>query len=421
MTRSIAAVCVLFLVALLAHPILAADPAPSSKPAPATTQSSTVSPDAAAVLAKVGDAYSKLKSIQQTGNLNGNFDVDGQKNDEKAEFTYSYAAPNQFRHEVKGEALIGSTGEKFYIYTKDKNLYMMADAPKGKVMSDDLPDPFAQVVGAQNVSLALALSKDPAAELTKSYGKISKVDDVKVDDKAYTALSMTNEKGPSATLLIDPSTSLVRRAIVDLSADIIAHGAPNVKKALVTVDYATTTPNATTQPDQFAWAPPAGAKDANEAPAGGGEEDEASKALTGKPAPDFKLKGLDDKEVTLADLKGSVVVLDFWATWCGPCVASLPKLDKMYQDKKGDGVKVFAVNQGEEKAAAEAFVKAKSLSVPVLLDSDSKVGELYKAHAIPETVVIGKDGIVKKVFVGAGPDTAKQLVAAVEAANKASK
>ena len=400
---------------------------PAALKAPAATEPAetpaVVTPEAAAVVKKMSDAYAGLKSLSLVGSLSGDFDVAGQKEKQSTNFTSSFTAPNKFKHEVKEDAVLGSTGEQLYVYAKARNVYLTADAPKGKVMSDDLPQPFAQLIGAQNVSLALALSKDPAAELSKSYGKIDKAADVKEGDKSYTALNCTNLQpgAPQTTLLIDPQTNLVRRAVIDMSPNIKAQGAPDVKKALVTIDYTASTVNAPTKPEQFAWAPPAGAKDAKQMQQGGGSEGGAATALEGKPAPAFKLKGLDDKDVDLASLKGKVVVLDFWATWCGPCVGSLPKLDKLYQDKKGDGVQIFAVNQAEPKEKVQDFVKQKSLSVPVLLDSDSNVGQSYKADAIPETVVIGKDGNVRKVFVGAGPDTEQKLREAVEAAQKAAK
>jgi thiol-disulfide isomerase/thioredoxin/outer membrane lipoprotein-sorting protein len=386
----------------------------------AATKPAQVSPEASAVIKKVADAYTKLKSLDLVGKLTGELDIGGQKKDEKAEFTSSFAAPNSFKHEIKDEELVGSTGEKLYVYGKGTNMYLMVDAPKGKVLSADLPDPFPDLIGGQNVSLVLALSIDPSAELTKAYSVVNKKDDVKIDDKAYTALELKEPKaGPSATVLIDPETNLIRRAVLDFSADAIAKGAQDVKKALVTIDYVKTTPNPATQPTQFAWVPPAGAKDMAKQDESGG--DAPAMALKGKPAPAVKLKGLDDKEVSLADLKGSVVVLDFWATWCGPCVGSLPHLDKLYQDKKADGVKVFAVNQREDKELVAGFMKSKNLSVPVLLDSEGKAGDEYKANAIPETVVVGKDGVVKEVFIGAGPGTEKELHEAVEKAMKEAK
>lgn len=425
MTRTLASISIAGL-ALAAAVVFAADPvkpaAPATAPAevaPPTTAPAEISPEAATVLEGLGAAYSKLKRLDLVGSLAGDFDVAGRQENNKVDFSTAFQAPNKFRHDVKDEALLGSTGEKFYIFMKEPNMYLLKDAPKSKVMSDELPDPFAELIGGQNLSLVLALSQNPSEELTRSYRKIEKSADVKVGDKSYTALSMSNNAGsPKATVLIDPATSLVRRATIDISEQLVSQGAPEVKKAQVTIDYTSSTPDAAAEPapDAFAWTPPAGAKDAAQQQQGG--EAGPAAALEGKPAPDFKLKGLDDQDVALADLKGQVVVLDFWATWCGPCVVSLPKIDKLHQEKKDAGVKVFAVNLREDKELVQGFMTSKKLSLPVLLDSEGATGEAYQAQAIPQTVVIGKDGTIAKVFVGAGPNTEAQIREAVETALK---
>jgi peroxiredoxin len=157
---------------------------------------------------------------------------------------------------------------------------------------------------------------------------------------------------------------------------------------------------------------------ANEGPGGDGAAAPSSE-LEGKPAPQFALKDMAGKDVKLADLKGQVVVLDLWATWCPPCRASLPHLDKLHEQVKDKGVKVFAVNVREEKPDVEQFVEQTKLKTPVLLDSQGEVSEKYKANAIPQTVVIGKDGKVAKVFVGfGGEESARALREAVEKAMK---
>src|SRR5205823_6546408 len=143
------------------------------------------------------------------------------------------------------------------------------------------------------------------------------------------------------------------------------------------VDYPTIAPDTEFSKEQFAWTPPPGAADAAAAQEGGGPAAE----LAGKPAPSFALKDLDGKDVKLADLKGSVVVLDFWATWCGPCVMSLPGLDQINGQVKEAGVKIFAVNQAEDKDLVSGFMKGKNLTLPVLLDTDSKVSDSFKVQA----------------------------------------
>ena len=146
--------------------------------------------------------------------------------------------------------------------------------------------------------------------------------------------------------------------------------------------------------------------------AGEGDEEPAT-ALAGKPAPDFKLGTLDGKEMSPSKLKGKVIVLDFWATWCPPCRASLPHLDKFYQEHKAAGVEVFAINLQEDKEKVQEFVTKTKLGVPVVLDLEGKTAEPYMAQGIPETVVIGKDGKIVKVFVGFDEKTSPAALAKV--------
>jgi peroxiredoxin len=136
--------------------------------------------------------------------------------------------------------------------------------------------------------------------------------------------------------------------------------------------------------------------------------------MAGKDAPDFKLNGMDGAPVTLADQRGSVVVLDFWATWCGPCRAALPGLNQIYKDLREKGLKVYAVDLEESKETIQPVAAKLIPDVPVLLDENSAVSKRYGVSGIPQTVVIGKDGKVKKVFIGSGNEA--KIRAAVEAA-----
>ncbi len=136
--------------------------------------------------------------------------------------------------------------------------------------------------------------------------------------------------------------------------------------------------------------------------------------LVGKPAPDFTLSDLAGKQVKLSELRGSVVLLDFWATWCGPCVMSLPALEKIHQEYSGRGLKVLALNQAEDKEKVSKFIEDKKLTMTVLLD-EGTAAKAYQVNAIPMQAMIGKDGTVKKVSIGfnpAGEDELKKLIEA---------
>jgi thiol-disulfide isomerase/thioredoxin len=217
------------------------------------------------------------------------------------------------------------------------------------------------------------------------------------------------------TLLLDKDTHLVRRAMLDMTKVLESQGAADVKEASITIDYPSVKPGAAVKPEQFAWTPPSDAKDMAKEQAAS-EGDEPAMALQKKPAPEFTLKGLDDKDVSLKDQKGSVVVLDFWATWCPPCREGLPHIDKLAKDYKDKGVKAFAIDLQEKKDQVQKYVTDNKLELPALLDTEGKTAKAYSVTGIPQTVIIGKDGVVQKVFIGLTPE--EEVKAAIDAALK---
>lgn len=383
------------------------------------TRSSVTQPsaDAAALLERIGETYAKLQSAQFNGHVTGEFDVNGKKTTQDLSFTSSFRAPNQFRHEMKGDVLVGSTGQKVYAYQPDHHAYLSVDAPQERGALSDWPRAVTGILEQQNPSLLLVLTRSAAGDLKDLAPEISRLADTNWDGIAYATLRFELPSDHQLiTMLVDPRTSLLRQVKFDLRKSLEARGAVDVKTAEVTVDYTRVSANPPVGDTQFAWTPPADATLVSakaQEPVMADDEGAAAQALVGKPAPDFTLPGLDGKPVKLSSAKGSVVVLDFWATWCGPCVRSLPHLDQLYKEQAPKGLKVYAVNLQEEKEAVKAFVEKKKWTLPVLLDSQGDVGKQYGADAIPETVIVGKDGTVKKVFIGAGPDSEEQIKAVV--------
>ena len=159
----------------------------------------------------------------------------------------------------------------------------------------------------------------------------------------------------------------------------------------------------------------------------GGDDDGGSEAdLIGKPAPDFTLAALDGSgNVTLSNLEGNIVILDFWATWCGPCKLGLPLLNEFdaWAQKEGLNVKVFALNVWEDgdaeavKKTVSTFWKDNKYATAVLLGSgDDAISKSYGVKGIPATFVIGPDGTVLESHIGYDKNMVEVLKKSVDGA-----
>jgi len=120
--------------------------------------------------------------------------------------------------------------------------------------------------------------------------------------------------------------------------------------------------------------------------------------LVGKPAPDFSLDTLDGKHIALADLRGKVVLLDFWATWCGPCRAALPHTQDLV-DHAAPGLVVLTVDVKEKDDIIQKFMQDNRYTYPVLLDRDGAIIKAYGVTGIPSYIIIDRDGTLKAFWV----------------------
>ena len=119
------------------------------------------------------------------------------------------------------------------------------------------------------------------------------------------------------------------------------------------------------------------------------------------PAPDFSFPNLDGNKVSLTDYRGKVVLLNIWATWCAPCVAEMPSMQKLYQELKDEGFLILAVSLDESGVeAVKPFVEKHKLEFPVLLDTKGEIKSLYQITGIPESFIIDKSGTIVEKIVG---------------------
>lgn len=117
-------------------------------------------------------------------------------------------------------------------------------------------------------------------------------------------------------------------------------------------------------------------------------------------APDFVLKSGTGQNVRLKELRGQVVMINFWATWCGPCREEMPQLDRIYKQYRASGFTLLGVNVDDKADSASAMAKRLGVSFPILFDTEKKVSRLYDVNTMPSTLLIDRNGRLRHVQQG---------------------
>ena len=151
------------------------------------------------------------------------------------------------------------------------------------------------------------------------------------------------------------------------------------------------------------------------------EDDIATTTLVkeGDKAPNFTVEMIDGKKITLSELKGKVVVVNFWATWCPPCRQELKVVEKELINRfKGKDFVFLPISRGEQAKTVEAFREQNGYTFPMGLDPMQEIYKKYASNYIPRTFVVGKDGKIIYVSVGYTPEEFGQMVKTIEKALK---
>jgi peroxiredoxin len=117
-------------------------------------------------------------------------------------------------------------------------------------------------------------------------------------------------------------------------------------------------------------------------------------------APDFTLKSQNGDNIKLSELRGKVILINFWASWCGPCRQEMPELDQLYQHYRSLGFTILGVNVEENSDAAKSLLKDVRVTFPILFDNTNKVSDLYKVQGMPSTIIVDRDGNKRYRYIG---------------------
>ncbi|MFQ5430878.1 MAG: TlpA disulfide reductase family protein [Nitrospinota bacterium] len=118
------------------------------------------------------------------------------------------------------------------------------------------------------------------------------------------------------------------------------------------------------------------------------------------PAPEFSVSDLEGKKASIAEYKGKPLIINFWATWCVPCIQEMPELEKLYKERKKDGLELLMINAKESKEVVSKYIKEKGYTFRVLIDEEGKVLRQYQVFGLPSTFFIDDKGVVQYFYMG---------------------
>lgn len=370
------------------------------------------------VLEKLSTYVQGLKSVQVDLVLTMNIKAQGVDQEMVTDQTVSIQKPNKMAMvltEGMGGSDLYSDGKDMVTYLPMTKKYLIEDAPES--FNDMSPTSMIglQLMGLPAPGIVSHLwSDDPLAALTEHAETVTYLGTTEMNEQPYHKLEMVLETADMEIWISDSDKPVIHRIVPDMEktiAEIKKEKGPQLGEIelKVNIDVKDWKYNPDLSADIFTFTPPAGvslASTQNELLGRGQRPSQQpdSSGLVGKPAANFTLELLDGGQFELANEKGeSIVILDFFATWCGPCRQIMPSLEALAEEYRDKNVKLIAVNLGETRAQIKSFLSDQGIHPTVVLDKSGRTANDYMVRGIPQTVIVGKDGTVQAVHVGAVP------------------
>ncbi len=398
------------LLAISAQSSVLTSPGHAAAPAKDAAASSTqMDAKSTQIMKGVGEFYKNMKGFTQTMSTEMKISAADKQTALSSVFKVSFARPNKFYLNLESGKMCGqmvSDGKTVFLYTPVLNKYMSVPAPENLTRIFDTID--YQIVGGGFSSMSLIESMcnaEPYKQIMADVIKVEHIGQEKIGANDCDHLRFTQKEFTWDMWVQQGKQPWIVQVTADMSK-VLANkpGAPAGVSALLTCSYTNTQANVEPTADQLAFKKPEGAQEVKSFLEDKTAEPASVHPLVNKPAPTFDLDTVDGVKFNLASQKGKVVVLDFWATWCGPCTMALPIITEVTSSLKDKDVVFLAVNIQETPEQIKQFLDKKNLKVSVGLDTEGKVAEMYQVRGIPQTVIVGKDGNVAEVHVGFSPD-----------------
>ncbi|HET6879927.1 MAG TPA: DUF2092 domain-containing protein [Pirellulales bacterium] len=365
--------------------------------------------DAKSVLKQLASFYRSKKTSQFEFDQKISLNFNGLKNNVESQAKIAVARPKRFAMRQKDPQLgadVVCDGEQISISLAPLKQYTQTSAPES--LDELLTNPLiAGGMGGRGPLLDV-FADDPYKTLMEGVTKNEYAGREKIGDIEAHHLKFEQDQFDWELWVAIGDQPRMLKAAFDMKKTLAVGGLSDeqLKDAEMSIvqNYQNWQFDKTLPDDAFAFEPPEGAKKVEDFSAGEpGQEPEIS-PLVGKPAPELKQELLDGGQFSLKEQKGKIVILDFWATWCGPCVREMPLVAKVADEYQKKGVSLYCVNQGEESDAIRDFLKEKELKVTVSLDPEGEAGNAYGVQGIPTLVLIDKAGVVQSVHIGFSPE-----------------